>query len=347
MRVTAFEARLERLPIPRSRSLPQADSAAPGGPDVVSALVVRLASANGASGLGMAVVDPGPQTALAAVNELFQPLVAGADACDTGRLAMRARHAVPAIAHGGVEAQAWSAVDLALWDLKAQLAELPLARLLGGARDTAIAYFAETIWPGLSADQVVDMGHAAIASGATGLWVGVGGRDPVQDAKKLQQVREELGDDVWFGVRGFEGLDTNTALAFGQFLEEELDADMYADPIPSGHLEGLARLAGGLGLPVAAGSTRGAADMAGLLTRGGVPALRVDVNRVGGITPLVEIAGLAGQLHRAVMISGPPAVTVQLGCGLPAVAAVDDVRWFDRLCPAPQRVSGRLSPPAA
>jgi L-alanine-DL-glutamate epimerase-like enolase superfamily enzyme len=345
MRVVRLHAVTEPVIFQRGRSLPRADDPGDNWPEPPAVLVVKLLTDGGATGTGVAVVGSAAETCRAALDELFLPVVKGADPRQTGRLDARARQTAPGVTRGGIEALAWSAVDAALWDLKAQAAGQSLAQLLGGVRDAVPAYFAETIWPGLSADRVVELARPAMEAGAAGLWVGVNGRDPVRDANKLQRVREDLGDDVWFGVCGHEGLDTNTALAFGQFLEEELDADLYADPIPVSHLDGLARLSGSLGLPVGAGSTLGSGAFAELVTRGCVPILRPDLGRIGGVTPMLKLTALAELHHRSVMPSGPTAVLAQLGCALAAVSAVDDVSWSGVLDgPALRRVDGRIAP---
>jgi L-alanine-DL-glutamate epimerase-like enolase superfamily enzyme len=346
MRVAAIDARLLRLPLPARRSLPRADDPGYAEPTELTVLSARLTTADGQDGIGLANVGPSARAAVAIVDEVFAGFIVGSDPCQTARLYAKARQACSAVTSGGVEAVAYAAIDVALWDLKARSAGQPLWQLLGGARDTAAVHLAETAAPGLSADRVVELARSALDGGVGGLLVGVAGRDPVADAQKLQRVRDELGEDAWFGVCGHSGLDLNTALAFGRFLEEELDADLYADPVAGGDLDALRRLAGTLGLPVAAGAALGAEAFAGLVTRGRVAVLRPDLGRVGGITPFLTLAALAEAHHRTVMPIGPPAVLVHLACGLPAVSAIAYDRRMDPLVAGgPALRDGRLVPP--
>lgn len=222
MRIVAVEPRIEHVALSRGRSLPRADDHGASGPDKLAVLTVRIVANSGETGFGLAVVGLAGQTCRAAVEELFLPLVMEADPRHTGRLYALARQAVPATTRGGAEALSWSAVDVAMWDLKAQVSRQPLWHLLGGVRDSVPAYFAEALWPGLSADRVVELAGPAIAAGAAGLWVGVNGRDPVRDAKTLQRIREELSEDVWFGVCGHEGWTPTLRWLSGSFSKRSL-----------------------------------------------------------------------------------------------------------------------------
>src|SRR5262249_29403013 len=105
------------------------------------------------------------------------------------------------------------------------------------------------------------------------------------------------------------------------------DADLFADPCPANDIDAYARLADELEVPVAAGSTLGAAAFPDLVRRTRVGVLQPEIGRVGGITPLLKIIDLAETNHRAVMPVGSMEIAVHLACGRFGVAAVD----FDRI----------------
>ena len=73
-------------------------------------------------------------------------------------------------------------------------------------------------------------------------------------------------------------------------LEEELDADLYEDPVPADDLDAYARLSGELEVPVAAGSTLGSADFVELIRRTRVSVVRPDLGRVGGISSSLGVS---------------------------------------------------------
>ena len=106
----------------------------------------------------------------------------------------------------------------------------------------------------MSGEQVVSAYEPLQARGVKGLHVAIGNRGPEGDARKLQHVRDHVGLDDWFGVTAGGAYDAGTALAMGRFLEEEMDADWFEDPVPADDRAGLSRLADKLEVPVAAGS---------------------------------------------------------------------------------------------
>lgn len=322
MQIIQVATRCVPVPGPRTRSLPRADDPGTINPPSLHQLLVEVTSDVGLVGTGAVEVTLG-RSAQTIIEELWTPMLIGADPRLNERHYSRAKQRCPEVLRGGSEAQTFAALDLALWDLKAQAADVPLHQLLGGARDAAPVYVVDTIRADLSADQVVELAKPGLEAGCRGVWVGVTGRDPVRDAQKLQRVRDELGEEMWFGVCGHHGLDLNTALAFGRFLEEELDADVFADPCPADDVDAYVRLSLELELAVAAGTTLGSAQLNELLVRTRVGVVRADLGRVGGITPMIKLAATAEAHHRILMPTGNAAVTCHLACGLSAIAGVD------------------------
>lgn len=313
-----------RVPVARPRSLPRADDPMSTSPDALSLLVVQVNE-----GLGFAPVAGSGRAAAALVEDALAPLLEATGVSLIHQYHSRVRRRLPEVCRGGLGAAALAAVDVALWDFKAKAAGLPLYRLLGGCRESVVAHFAETAWPGLSSDQVIEWGRSAITDGMHGLRVGIGSRDPVADAQKLQRVRDDLGDDVWFGVTGGQMFDVPTALAFGRFLEEELDADLFEDPLPQSDIDGYARLAQSLELPLGTGAKGGVDGFAPLAARTAVSVFRLDYSQVGGITPALDVIALAASFHRSVIPCGMPAVDLHLACARPSVTAVEYTRWWE------------------
>ncbi|MFO0810497.1 MAG: enolase C-terminal domain-like protein [Gemmataceae bacterium] len=327
---------LLRLSFPKLRSLPRADDTDAGAPlhDGVTVLVVRLMDGDGRTGIGFTTTfSTGRYLATAVVDELA-PRLADADARRPAAVALP--RSVPAAAR--------AAVDIALWDLAARTAGLPLWQYLGGVRDRVPAVCAETSWPWLGGEQILAAYEPFQAMGVAGLRVGVGGRDPEADARRLQHAREHLGLDDVFVVDGGRGYDASTALAMGRFLEEELDADWFDDPVADA--AGLRRLAETLEIPVGAG---GAWDLVGDFatwcagTSAGV--LRPDVTRLG-ISGAINIVALGSAFGRPVVPILAPEVSVHLACGRPGVRAVECVRWLAPLWKVgPVIEAGQILPP--
>src|SRR5207302_4368873 len=110
----------------------------------------------------------------------------------------------------------------------------------------------DTAWLWMSAEQIVEASRPYLEQGMMGIKVKVGA-NPVEDADRLTRLRETLGDDVWLAVDANERYDYGTALAMGHFFEEEIGCDWFEEPILCEDVEGHARLASKLELPIAAG----------------------------------------------------------------------------------------------
>jgi L-alanine-DL-glutamate epimerase-like enolase superfamily enzyme len=251
MHITRVNADLLQLPLPRPRCLPRAEQSG-SSPEYVTVLLVVLDTDEGLTGLGFAydceAVRFHGRILRTVVEDALAPQLIGADPRSYERLYTQLRRNVTP---GGNAALA--AVDIGVWDLAAKAAGLPLWRFLGGARDAATAYTAETAWPTLGGEQIVALYEAAKANGISGLQVAVGGLSPEADARRLESIRNEIGLDAWLGVSANGVYDAGTALAMGRFLEEEMDADWFEDPVPTDDRAGLRRLADKLEMPVAAG----------------------------------------------------------------------------------------------
>src|SRR4051812_12081395 len=127
MRITRFDSQLLHVPLP-ARGGPAEATA--GRPDRVVVLLVQLDTDAGLRGLGFAYALQGSGRALYAVAaDDLAPLVLGEDPMDHERLAAKAYWKLQTVGRRGLVAQAYAAVDLALWDLKAKAAGLPLYKL--------------------------------------------------------------------------------------------------------------------------------------------------------------------------------------------------------------------------
>jgi L-talarate/galactarate dehydratase len=337
---------LLRLPLARPISSPR-DGDKTGRLDHVFLLVVHIDTDAGHRGLGFAYSLGGGGRALKVIaDDDLAPLLTGEDPLDHERLASKTYWRLQTIGRRGLVAQAYSAVDLALWDIKGKAAGLPLYKLLGGARESAPVYIADTAWLWMSTAEIVEATRPALAQGMMGLKVRVGG-GPEEDAERLTEIREALGEDIWLAVDANQRYDYATALAMGHFYEDEIGVDWFEEPISCEDLDGHVRLAERLEVPLALGETLfGRDEIQRYLERGAVDVLQPDVTRLGGLTPWLKVAMLAEQHHRAVSPHLMPEVAVHLACGLPGVQAVEYMPWFfPAFVDTPAIVDGRIVPP--
>lgn len=345
MRITRIVHELLHVPLSRPRAAPSEASA--GRLNHIIVLLAHVHTDAGLTGLGFAYALQGSGRAMLALAEDdLAPLVVGEDALDHERLAAKVYWRLQTIGRRGLVPQVYSAIDLALWDLKGKAAGLPLYKLLGGARESAPVYGSDTAWLWMSPEEIIDASRPYLDQGMMGIKVKVGA-DPEADADRLTRLREALGDDVWLGVDANERYDYGTALAMGHFFEEEIGADWFEEPILCEDIAGHARLASKLEIPIAAGEMLFSLDeFRSYLERDALAMVQPDVTRLGGLTAWLKTAALAELHHRPLSPHLLPEVGVHLACGLPSVTSVEYMPWLYPLFTAPPRVEqGRLVPP--
>jgi L-alanine-DL-glutamate epimerase-like enolase superfamily enzyme len=347
MRITRIESHLLRIPLERPITAP--DETRPGvALDHVWALLVHLDTDAGPRGLGFAYALGGGGRALKAlVDDDLAPLVVGEDPLDHERLASKVHWRLQGIGRFGLVAQAYSAIDLALWDLKGKAASLPLYKLLGGAREAAPVYGADVGWLWMSPDDIVTQARRYLDQGVMGIKMKIGHADPEDDARRLQRVFDSLGDEVWFAVDANQRYDYSKALQVGRFLDEDVRPDWFEEPLPCDDVEGHARLAERLETPIAVGETLfGRDEFRRYLDADAAAILQPSVTRLGGLTAALKVAALAEAHHRPLAPHVLPEVAVHLACGLPNVVAVEWMPWlFPAFAAPPKIVDGKVVPP--
>src|SRR5438270_1130046 len=185
MRITQVDSELLRLPLPRP--ITTADD--PRGPiDHVFLLLAYVDTDAGHRGMGFAWALQGGRALKAVVTDDLTPLVLREDPLDHERLLEIVMRRLYTVGRSGLVTQAYSAIDLALWDLKGRAAGLPLYKLLGGARESAPAYASDSAWLGMGVEEVLDSVRPWLDRGLMGLKVKVGG-NPNEDADRLTRLR--------------------------------------------------------------------------------------------------------------------------------------------------------------
>lgn len=347
MRITQLESQLLRLPLTRPvTSLGGTDNGS--RIDAVFLLTVSLDTDAGHRGLGFAYALEGGGRALKAIaDDDLAPLVVGEDPLDHERLGAKVYWRLQGIGRRGLVMQAYSAVDLALWDLKGKAAGLPLYKLLGGAREAAPVYGSDTGWLWMSPEEIIQASAVYLDQGFMGVKLKVGNANPELDAERVTRVREAFGEDIWLAVDANQRYDYGTALSMGHFFEEEIGADWFEEPLACDDLEGYVRLAERLEIPIAGGETLfGRDEFQTFLQRGALDIVQPDVTRVGGLTPWLKIATLAEAHHRPIAPHLLPELAVHLACGLPEVRMVEYMPWLTQaFADPPAIVKGKMLPP--
>ena len=323
MRIERIDCQLLRIPLSRPRA--SLDEAAAGRLNTISVLLVHIEVDAGLRGLGFAYAlqSSGRALQVVAVDDIA-PLLQGENALDHERLGAKVYWNLQTVGRRGLVQQAYSAFDVALWDLKAKAANVPLYKLLGGARESTPVYGSDTAWLWMSTDQIIEASQPYFDQGMMGIKVKVGA-NPESDADRLSTLREAFGDDAWLAVDANERYDYATALAMGRFYQEEIGADWFEEPITCEDVEGHARLASKLEIPIAAGEMLfGNDEFAAYLDRDALDMVQPDVNARWRHYRLVEDGGFSRTAPSAI-VAAPVAGSRRPSGVWPAASGVGGV----------------------
>ena len=293
----------------------------------VAFLFAEVGTTDGHRGLGFSYAKRAGGPALYAHAKEIAPQLLGEDPNDTGRLWEKLAAAGMSAGRGGLAAQSIAAVDIALWDLKARRAGLPLAKLLGAYRDAVRCYLplGSTALP-----ELVEQAQRALASGVGGIELRLSG-DAAADVERLRGLRERVGDGVPLMVDANQQWDRPTAHRMGRVLER-FNLVWLADPLDAHDVAGQAALAAALDTPVATGEMLTSLhEHARLVEAHACDVLQPDAPRVGGITPFLRIAALADHNGLSIAPHFSMEVHLHLAAAYPRASWVEHVDWLEPL----------------
>lgn len=223
------------------------------------------------------------------------PEIIGEDPNDIQRIWTKLVWAGASVGRSGMSTQAIAAIDIALWDLKAKRASLPLAKLLGAHRDTVQCYNTSGGYLSMSIDEVLDNTRASVERGIGGIKIKVGQPDTRIDLKRVDAIRSELGEDFPMMVDANQQWNRSAAIRAGRALEE-FNLTWIEEPLDAYDTEGHAALAAELATPIASGEMlTSVAEHRGLIQGRSVDFMQPDAPRVGGITQFLKIMALGEQ----------------------------------------------------
>src|SRR6476661_1287805 len=182
-------------------------------------LFAEIRTEDGHEGIGFSYSKRAGGPGQFAHAQEIAPVLIGEDPSDIGKIWTKLVWAGASVGRSGLSTQAIAAFDVALWDLKAKRAGLPLAKLLGSHRDSVRTYNTSGGFLHNPIEQVIENAGSALASGIGGIKIKVGQPDWKTDIARVERVREHLGDDVPLMVDANQQWDRPTAMRMGRILE--------------------------------------------------------------------------------------------------------------------------------
>jgi L-alanine-DL-glutamate epimerase-like enolase superfamily enzyme len=288
-------------------------------------LVLVRATGDGVTGTGWTYA---PAATAAIVGEALEPVVLGRTAMDVaGSWAALVRHVRNSGRHGLV-GYAISAVDVALWDLKARLLGLPLHHLLGAVRDDVPVYGSggfTTYDDRQLSDQLTRWTvHQRIPRVKIKIGESWGSRQG-RDVERMRRARQIVGDDVELFA------DANGAYGVAQAIRVmddvgDLDVRWFEEPVSSDDVEGLREVRRRVAPDVAAGEYVGDLyEARRLCASGAVDCLQLDVSRVGGITEWLRGSAVAASYNLQVSGHCGPHLHAHVAAATPNLRHLE---WF-------------------
>jgi L-alanine-DL-glutamate epimerase-like enolase superfamily enzyme len=250
------------------------------------------------------------------------------------------QHAIRNAGRPGVGAMAVSAVDIALWDLKAKILGVPLADALP-LFHAAVPVYGSGGFTSYSDEQLEDQLGGWAEEGIPRVKMKVG-REPDEDPERVRVARGAIGDDVELLVDANGAYTRKQALYWAKVFAEE-GITYLEEPVSSEDREGLSMLRdrGPGGLAIAAGEYEWTlpqlADLAGC-----VDILQADVTRCGGITNLLRVDGICKGRQIPFSAHCAPAISAHACCAMESLLHLE--YFHDHVRVEGMLFDGTLSP---
>jgi L-alanine-DL-glutamate epimerase-like enolase superfamily enzyme len=285
-----------------------------------TAIVVVHAKGGGEVGLGYTYAD---EATAAMVRGELAEVACGGDALDVPRAQARMAWRIRNMGRAGVASMAISAVDAALWDLKARLLGVSLVALLGAARDEVPVYGSGG-FTSYGDDRLAEQLRAWVGQGIRRVKMKVGAQ-PERDVARVEVAHKTVGDATQLFVDANGAYDRKQALDLA-FRFRDLGVVWFEEPVSSDDLEGLRLLRdrGPAGMAIAAGEYGyDAFYFQRMLDAQAVDILQADASRCGGVTGFLEAAALCHARPIPLSAHCAPSLHAHVACAAPNVAHIE------------------------
>jgi L-alanine-DL-glutamate epimerase-like enolase superfamily enzyme len=288
-------------------------------------LVVVEVTADGMTGTGWTY---GPAACADLVADVLAPLIMGSDALHVQRTWLEMVRGVRNDTRAGGAGYAISACDVALWDLKAKVLDLPLADLFGSVR-RQVPVYGSGGFTTYSDERTVDqLRHWANDQHLTRVKIKIGqsrGGCVDRDLERIHLSRQAIGPDVGLMVDANGAYTAKQAVRVAHRMSE-CDVDWFEEPVSSDDLAGLRHVRAAVSCDVAAGEYgTDATYFERMAAAEAVDCLQVDATRCGGFTEWFRAAAVAAGHQLEVSAHCAPNLHA---CAAAATLNLRHIEWF-------------------
>ncbi|MFI8221247.1 mandelate racemase/muconate lactonizing enzyme family protein [Streptomyces sp. NPDC085932] len=337
-KISGFDALWSRIPLGQGRG--------GSGATQVDLIQVSIASDDGETGSGFTYALSGGAEALyALLTGYMRQSVLGTELEEWPRTWATIWHSTHRLGRG-VAIPALSAVDIAVWDVRARRADLPLYRLLGAHHTRIPVYGSGRSNHRMTMEELVEGQRRYVDEGYNAVKIRIGAHRTEEDVERVAAVRQALGERVRIMVDCNERLDLPSALRLGRHLAE-LDVHWMEEPLPSDDIVGHAQLAERTGIPIAVGEHLiGRFEFAGYLRAGAASVVQPDVPLTGGVTEWLRISAVSEVFGAVLAPHFLPELHVHLAAAVPNCSYLEHFPLIDDVLDETLDVSeGMASPP--
>jgi L-alanine-DL-glutamate epimerase-like enolase superfamily enzyme len=279
-------------------------------------LVLRVHTKDGCVGNSYVAIENDLQIhAVESIIRSLEPQVCGQDALRREFIYNRMWGLTVDLLHDGAVNLALAAIDIALWDICGKMANMPVWKMLGGARDKVPVYASQTLWRHMDVARIEKDGAELVEAGHKAMKLRLGGRPIQEDVERTRALRRVVGPDVTILTDALWGFQPSEALKLAERIAE-FDIGWFEEPVREGNYEGLARVRERCPLPLAGGERISRLqDLPRMLPL--VDHLILDVTHIGGITPWLQAAAIAGARNIPISAHVAHEFNIQLLAAIP------------------------------
>ena len=294
----------------------------------IAFIFAEIRTRDGHDGIGFGYSKRAGGPGMYAHAKEIAPNLLGEDPSDISKLFTKLLWAGASMGRSGLTTQAIAPFDIALWDLKAKRAGLPLAKLLGAHRDSVQCYNTSGGYLHTPLDQVLKNVQISRESGIGGIKVKVGQPDLAIDVQRVGEVRKLLGNDFPLMVDANQQWDRQKATRACRAFED-FDLTWIEEPLDAYDFEGHAQLANRFDTAIATGEMlTSAGEHAQLILAEGSDFIQPDAPRVGGITPFLEIMALGAFKGRKLAPHFAMEIHLHLAAAYPIEPWLEHFEWL-------------------